>query len=323
MFSPKSSNTPSKGRLDVNDLTIQYNIEGNLVPVVDRVSFFIEPGEIVALVGESGCGKTQIALSLAGLLTKSAYVSQQSANNIRTAMIFQDPLNALNPVIKVGKQILEGIRKKEDRKRKKRTGRTVTGRVVEGEGKKRVLELLNSVGIDEPVKRYNQYPHEFSGGMRQRALIAIALAQRPDLLIADEPTTALDVTIQAQIIDLLKELNEKHELSVLFISHDLSLVKSFAHRTMVMYAGRIVESAPTDILFSAPKHPYTKALIQVAALAKVNNAFITIKGSVPDPQHYPTGCPFHPRCDVAEEICMKEFPELITDNDHSWNCVHR
>ena len=291
--------------LDVNDLTIKYNIEGNLVPVVDRVSFYIEPGEIVALVGESGCGKTQVALSLAGLLNKTAHVKHQVSNDIKTAMIFQDPLNALNPVMKVGKQILEGIGK--------RTG--------ERSKKNEVISLLEQVGIDEPEKRYNQYPHEFSGGMRQRALIAMALAQEPDLLIADEPTTALDVTIQAQIIDLLRKLNEKRGLSILFISHDLSLVKSFAHRTMVMYAGRIVESASTDIIFSQPKHPYTKSLLQVASLAKENDSFITINGSVPDPRHYPSGCPFHPRCDVVEDVCSNAFPKMISDQNHYWNCI--
>lgn len=292
--------------LDVNDLTIKYNIEGNPVPVVDGVSFFINPGEIVALVGESGCGKTQVALSLAGLLTKAAHVRQKVKNNIKSAMIFQDPLNALNPVMKIGKQILEGIGNKEELKSKK----------------EEVVSLLEQVGIDKPEKRYNQYPHEFSGGMRQRVLIAMALAQEPDLLIADEPTTALDVTIQAQIIDLLKDLNEKGGLSILFISHDLSLVKSFAHRTMVMYAGRIVESAPTEELYSSPKHPYSKALMQVAGLAKENNAFITIDGSVPDPRYYPSGCPFHPRCEVAEEVCSDAFPKLITDQEHDWNCIH-
>lgn len=296
--------------LDVNNLTIQYNIEGNLVPVVDRVSFFINPGEIVALVGESGCGKTQVALSLTGLLTKTAHVNMQDRNSIKTAMIFQDPLNALNPVMKVGKQILEGWSKED-------------GRWKMGDGKKIALELLEQVGIDDPEKRYHQYPHEFSGGMRQRALIAMALAQEPDLLIADEPTTALDVTIQAQIIDLLRELNEKRGLSILFISHDLSLVKSFAHRTMVMYAGRIVESATTENIYSSPKHPYTKALIQVAGLAKNNDVFLTIDGSVPDPRDYPSGCPFHPRCDVVEEVCIDTFPKLISDQEHNWNCIHK
>ena len=157
--------------------------------------------------------------------------------------------------------------------------------------------------------------------MRQRALIAMALAQKPDLLIADEPTTALDVTIQAQIIVLLRELNEKHGLSILFISHDLSLVKSFAHRTMVMYAGKLVESASTKTLFNTPKHPYTKSLLQVASLAKENDSFITINGSVPDPRYYPSGCPFHPRCDVAEEVCSNTFPKLISDQGHNWNCI--
>ena len=238
--------------LDVKDLTIQYTIEGNLASVVDQVSFYIDPGEIIALVGESGCGKTQVALSQAGLLPKSAHISQNSINGIQTAMIFQDPLNALNPVLKVGTQILEGIKNKVKR------------------NKGEVVQLLNAVGIDEPERRYYQYPHEFSGGMRQRVLIAIALAREPDLLIADEPTTALDVTIQAQIIDLLKEFNENQGVSILFISHDLSLVKSFAQRTMVMYAGRIVESAPTDVLFSTPQHPYTKALIQLSKMKKNN-----------------------------------------------------
>jgi oligopeptide/dipeptide ABC transporter ATP-binding protein len=158
--------------------------------------------------------------------------------------------------------------------------------------------------------------------MRQRALIAMALAQEPDLLIADEPTTALDVTIQAQIIDLLRKLNEKRGLSILFISHDLSLVKSFAHRTMVMYAGRIVESASTDIIFPQPKHPYTKSLLQVASLAKENDSFITINGSVPDPRHYPSGCPFHPRCDVVEDVCVKLYPEMFVHNNQNWYCIH-
>lgn len=296
---------PHERCLDVQNLTIQYKIEGNLVAVVDRVSFYIEPGEIVALVGESGCGKTQVALSQAGLLPKTAFVKQKSTGTPQTAMIFQDPLNALNPVIKVGKQIFEGIRKKERR------------------NKEKVVSLLDSVGIDEPEKRYDQYPHEFSGGMRQRALIAMALARDPDLLIADEPTTALDVTIQAQIINLLKALHKEKGLGILFISHDLSLVKSFAQRTMVMYAGRIVESALTNVLFKSPKHPYTKALMQVASLVKNNNNFITIDGSVPDPRDYPSGCPFHPRCGVAEDVCNKEFPELITDQDHNWNCIHK
>ena len=289
--------------LDVKDLTIQYTIEGNLVSVVDQVSFYIDPGEIIALVGESGCGKTQVALSQADLLPKLAHIHQSSVNGIQTAMIFQDPLNALNPVLKVGTQILEGIKNKVKR------------------NKGEVVRLLNAVGIDEPEKRYYQYPHEFSGGMRQRVLIAIALARDPDLLIADEPTTALDVTIQAQIIDLLKEFNENLGVSILFISHDLSLVKSFAQRTMVMYAGRIVESAPTDVLFYTPQHPYTKALIQLSKMKKNNRGeFSSIPGVVPLPLHYPTGCRFHPRCSSAIQECAEKEPDIILKGDHSWAC---
>ena len=211
--------------LDVQELTIQYNLEGSLVPVVDQVSFFINRGEILALVGESGCGKTQVALALAGLLPKSAQLNKIYNTNLRTAMIFQDPMNALNPLLKVGSQIKEGIRNK--------TKRT----------KSEVLNLLNLVGIDNPEERYNQYPHEFSGGMRQRVLIAIALALKPQLLIADEPTTALDLTSQDQILLLLKKINTDQNVSILFISHDLSLVKRISQRVMVMYAGKIVENA--------------------------------------------------------------------------------
>jgi oligopeptide/dipeptide ABC transporter ATP-binding protein len=294
---------PHDHLLDVSDLTIQYNIEGNLVPVVDRVSFYIDQGEIIGLVGESGCGKTQIALSQARLLPKAAFISQSSINDVHSAMIFQDPLNALNPVLKVGTQILEGIKVKVNR------------------NKGEVVRLLNAVGIDKPEKRYYQYPHEFSGGMRQRVLIAIALARDPDLLIADEPTTALDVTIQAQIIDLLKELNDKQGVSILFISHDLSLVKSFAQRTMVMYAGRIVESAPTDVLFSSPKHPYTKALIQLSRMNKNNKGeFPSIPGVVPPPLEYPAGCRFHPRCPSAIQECAEKEPDFVLKGEHSWAC---
>ncbi len=297
---------PHDRLLDVKNLTIKYNIEGNLVPVVDRVSFYIDPGEVVGLVGESGCGKTQVALAQAGLLPKQALVSENENRNLRTAMIFQDPMNALNPVMKVGKQIAEGIKIKCTEKRKK----------------EKVVSLLEQVEIDEPEKRFDQYPHEFSGGMRQRALIAMSLAMEPDLLIADEPTTALDVTIQGQIINLLKKLNKQNNLSILFISHDLSLVRSFAHRTMVMYAGKIVESGSTEDVYSDPRHPYTKSLLNVAGLGKENGQFITIDGSVPDPQYYPSGCPFHPRCDVAEERCCNEFPELTQVDQHAWNCIH-
>jgi len=237
---------PHDHLLDVSDLTIQYNIEGNLVPVVDRVSFYIDQGEIIGLVGESGCGKTQIALSQARLLPKAAFISQSSINDVHSAMIFQDPLNALNPVLKVGTQILEGIKVKVNR------------------NKGEVVRLLNAVGIDKPEKRYYQYPHEFSGGMRQRVLIAIALARDPDLLIADEPTTALDVTIQAQIIDLLHDLQRQYQLAYLFISHDLRVIRALANEVLVLKDGKVVERGPVDTVFSQPETPYTKTLIASA-----------------------------------------------------------
>ena len=222
-------------------------------------------------------------------------------------MIFQEPMTSLSPVHTVGNQIMEAL--------------TLHTNLGKTEARLQVIDMMQRVGIPNPVERFNQYPHQMSGGLRQRTIIAMALVCQPKLLIADEPTTALDVTIQAQIIDLLRKLNEKRGLSILFISHDLSLVKSFAHRTMVMYAGRIVESAPTDIIFSQPKHPYTKSLLQVASLAKENDSFITINGSVPDPRHYPSGCPFYPRCDVVEDVCSNAFPKMISDQNHYWNCI--
>ena len=289
--------------LDVQELTIQYNFEGSLVPVVDQVSFFINRGEILALVGESGCGKTQVALALAGLLPKSAQSNKIYSTNLRTAMIFQDPMNALNPLLKVGSQIKEGIRNK--------TKRT----------KSEVLNLLNLVGIDNPEERYNQYPHEFSGGMRQRVLIAIALALKPQLLIADEPTTALDVTIQDQILLLLKKINTDQNVSILFISHDLSLVKRISQRVMVMYAGKIVENAPVKELFNNPKHPYTKALIKISKMNRNEEGqFSSISGIVPSPADYPTGCRFHPRCVIAINECNQKEPEIIVSDNHLWAC---
>ena len=230
--------------LDVQELTIQYNFEGSLVPVVDQVSFFINRGEILALVGESGCGKTQVALALAGLLPKSAQSNKIYSTNLRTAMIFQDPMNALNPLLKVGSQIKEGIRNK--------TKRT----------KSEVLNLLNLVGIDNPEERYNQYPHEFSGGMRQRVLIAIALALKPQLLIADEPTTALDVTLEAQVIHLLRELKNSFQCSILFVSHNLGLIAELCDEVVVMYAGEVVETGDVFDLFHNPTHPYTQRLLE-------------------------------------------------------------
>lgn len=296
--------------LDVANLTIQYKIDGNPVPVVDRVSFCIEPGEILGLVGESGCGKSQLALAVAGLSPKQAHINLDApVTPRRTAMIFQDPLTSLNPVMKIGKQILEGIQYKEEGKGTKESSK-----------KEEVVSLLKQVGIDDPEKRYEQYPHEFSGGMQQRALIAMALAQEPDLLIADEPTTALDVTIQRQILELLEQLNETRKLAILFITHDLVLLKEFSDRILVMYAGKIIESGPAAAIFNQPKHPYTKALIRVSSLKKLDDRFNAIPGSVPLPAEYPTGCRFHPRCEISVDSCSVSNPEFESENRHSWAC---
>jgi peptide/nickel transport system ATP-binding protein/oligopeptide transport system ATP-binding protein len=258
------------------------------------------------LVGESGCGKSQLALALAGLSSKQALINFEAPIlPRRTAMIFQDPLTSLNPVMKIGKQILEGIKSKE-------VGRSK---------KDKVIALLEKVGIDNPEKRYHQYPHEFSGGMQQRVLIAIALAQEPDLLIADEPTTALDVTIQAQILDLLRELHQSSSLSILFITHDLVLLREFAHKIIVMYAAKIIESGRVENIFSNPKHPYTQALMSVSLLNKTSDGnFESIPGTVPSPQDYPSGCRFHPRCKFGIDSCSETIPEFETNHTHAWAC---
>lgn len=291
--------------LNVNDLSIQYNIEGSPVPVVDRVSFVIEPGEILGLVGESGCGKSQLALALAGLSPKQAQITLDApVTPRRPAMIFQDPLTSLNPVIKIGRQIEEAVQADGRKKRREK-----------------VLKLLNQVGIPDPEERIDQYPHQFSGGMQQRVLIAIALAQEPDMLIADEPTTALDVTIQEQILDLLKELNQATGLSILFITHDLILLREFANKIIVMYAGRIIETGTVEDIFSTSKHPYTKALMSVSSLNKSSEGnFEAIPGAVPSPQEYPTGCRFHPRCEFAVDSCSTTVPDFECENGHSWAC---
>lgn len=291
--------------LKVDSLTISYNIDGETLPVVDGISFSQTGGEILGLVGESGCGKSQLALALAGLSPKQAEIDLNAPIiPERPAMIFQDPLTSLNPVIKIGKQIDEAVRESNKKKRREK-----------------VLDLLCEVGIPEPAERIDQYPHQFSGGMQQRVLIAMALSREPDLLIADEPTTALDVTIQAQILDLLRELNQSTGLSILFITHDLILLREFADRLLVMYAGKIIETGTVDEIFSNPKHPYTRALMKAASLGKSSKGiFEAIPGSVPSPQDYPSGCRFHPRCEYAVDSCATDVPEFESENGHSWAC---
>lgn len=292
--------------LHVKSATVSYPYQGGLVPVVDQVSFALNKGEILGIVGESGCGKSQLALALMGLSPGQATVDLKiETAPLIYAMIFQEPLTALNPVIKIGEQVREGLRLPRENH----------------SPRERVIELLRRVGLPRPEQMVNQYPHELSGGMRQRVLIAMALAREPDLLIADEPTTALDVTIQAEILDLLRDLNRSQNLSMLLITHDLALLRDFAHRVMVMYAGTMVEMGTIAEIFERPQHPYTKALMEVSALKKEHSGeFATIPGSVPDPQHYPSGCRFHPRCTQAQPDCSQTIPPMKSRGDHRWAC---
>lgn len=295
--------------LDVRQLTVAFQKDESTVPVVDRASFFINKGEILAIVGESGCGKSQLALSLADLSPKQAIVEKNicASTALTISMIFQEPLSALNPVISIGKQIREALRYPVDKISDRQT----------------VIDQLESVGIRDAASKYDDYPHEFSGGMRQRVLIAIAMAREPDLLLADEPTTALDVTVQRQILDLLKDINKQRGLSIIFITHDLTLLPSLADRIMVMYAGKIIENGPVNSVIEQPKHPYTQKLLSAARLKKtVDDLYESIPGGVPAPENYPRGCRFSPRCESARDDCHTSSPEWIEKEGHGWACPY-
>jgi peptide/nickel transport system ATP-binding protein len=304
--------------LDVRNLSIRFPARVGTVAAVDGVSFAVAEGETLALVGESGCGKTLTALAVLRLTPPAAAVaadgialrgreltvlSEREMRRVRgkeVGFVFQDPLTALNPVWSVGEQVAEGLRLHEGLGRR--------------EAWERAVEALREVGIADPRRRASEYPHQLSGGMRQRAMIAAALACRPPLLIADEPTTALDVTLQAQIIDLLLQLREERRLSILLITHDLGVVAELAHRVAVMYAGQVVESAEVGTLFRRPLHPYTRALLSAVPRLDRGNGqrLTTIEGAVPDPTRYPPGCRFAPRCPHALEVCrhLQELREL-------------
>jgi peptide/nickel transport system ATP-binding protein len=315
--------------LEVTDLRVTFPQRGReaLVPV-DDVSFTLDRGELVALVGESGCGKSLTGLSIPGLLPTGAEIGAGSSvrydgaeltrldekqlrpyRGQRIAMIFQDPMASLNPVMRVGEQIAEAIT----------AHRTVPTDTVRA----RVRELLVEVGIADPDARARSYPHQLSGGMRQRIMIAMALAGEPGVLIADEPTTALDVTVQAQILELLDRLRAARGMAVLLITHDLGIVAGRADRVLVMYAGRIVEAAPTPLLFSHPDHPYTKGLFgSIPRLDATAARLSPIPGSVPRPDQWPTGCRFNPRCPWRVEKCTRERPPLapVERVDHPAAC---
>jgi oligopeptide/dipeptide ABC transporter ATP-binding protein len=301
--------------LTVDDLRVSFATEDGIVKAVDGVSFELAAGEVLAIVGESGCGKSVTAQTLTGLtrasnarITGSVNYRGREINGLddnhlrdvrgeQMAMVFQDPMSALNPVYRVGDQITEMIRAHRD--------------LSKSEAQAKAVDLLRSVGIPNPERRVRLYPHEFSGGMRQRVMIAMALALEPDVLIADEPTTALDVTIQAQILKLIEKLNRERDLAVIIITHDLGVVAEIADRVLVMYAGQVVEDATLDEIFYEPKHPYTWGLLgSLARLDQPRTARLTqIPGAPPSLLSPPSGCRFAPRCAHVFDACT-ELPPL-------------
>ena len=317
--------------LEVTDLRTEFPTRAGLVKAVDGVSLKIGAGELLGLVGESGCGKSITALSIMRLISKPGKIaggsikfkgeelttaSTERLREIRgndIAMIFQDPMTSLNPVFTVGEQIAEALRlhRKLDRKAAWAAA----------------IEAMKEVSIPSPERRVRDYPHQLSGGMRQRVMIAMALACDPELLIADEPTTALDVTIQAQILELLDELRRTRQLAVLLITHDLGVVAEVADRVCVMYTGKIVEESGVDELFETPKHPYTQGLLRsVPKLTEVGSLkserLKTIDGTVPSPTNLPNGCHFAPRCSQRLDICTRgDIPLLPLANDVRVRCV--
>jgi oligopeptide transport system ATP-binding protein len=320
--------------LEVADLTVRFNTDAGAVPAVNGVSFTLGRGETLAMVGESGSGKSVTSLAIMRLTPPSPAsivhghvvlrgndgapcellalpeAAMREVRGSRIAMIFQEPMTSLNPVLPIGEQVAEPIRYHRNAAR--------AAALAEAE---RLLEL---VGIPEPRKRLASYPHQLSGGMRQRAMVAIALACDPDVLIADEPTTALDVTVQAQILELLKSLQARTGMAMLFITHNLGVVAEIADRVMVMYAGRVVEQAPLRRLFRAPLMPYTRGLLQsVPTLAARHTALAAIPGNVPDPSNLPAGCAFTPRCPHARpQICDATLPTLdAAENEHLVRCA--
>src|SRR2546423_12767204 len=312
--------------LEVVGLRVHFRTDAGLVKAVDGVSLAIGPGETLGLVGESGCGKSVTAYAILQLL--AAPPAEYAGGEIRfggenllalderrlrrvrgnlISMIFQEPMSSLNPIMSVGRQVTEVILEHQA--------------VSKQEARDRALEMLRRVRIPSPEARFNDYPHQMSGGMKQRAMIAMALACKPQLLIADEPTTALDVTIQAQILDLLNELQSELGMSVLLITHDLGVVAETCDRVAVMYAGRIVEHAPVNDLFERPKHPYTHGLFRsLPSLNEKRARLAAIPGSVPNPLDFPSGCRFRTRCAMAQEVCKQEPPLREIVAGHSAAC---
>ncbi|HJH43917.1 MAG TPA: ABC transporter ATP-binding protein [Rubneribacter badeniensis] len=312
--------------LSVKNLSTEFPVKKGIVRAVEDVSFDVDAGEILAIVGESGSGKSVTSLSVMGLLAEPgrvaagsmefegrdlATLSEKDYRELRgndMAMIFQEPMTSLNPVYRVGKQIVEAIRTHE--------------KISKKEARERAIDLLRKVGIPSPEKRIDDYPHQMSGGMRQRVMIAMALACNPKLLIADEPTTALDVTIQAQILDLLRRLRDDTGMAVLLITHDLGVVSETADRVVVMYCGQVVEEAEVRALFDHPMHPYTLGLLKSIPRLEDDDTkrLYMIKGMVPNPLEMPPGCHFSDRCDSCMDICRTQMPKLVDAGGRKVRC---
>ncbi len=322
---PHSQKTPL---LEIRSLTTQFLTEDGVVRAVEDVSFEIFQGEILSLVGESGCGKSVTGLSLLRLipippgqivrgeillegrdLLRLTEKEMERVRGNEISMIFQEPMTSLNPVFTIGSQIMETLQLHQHLDKK--------------EARRKAIEMLHRVRIPSPENRIDSYPHQLSGGMRQRAMIAMALSCQPKLLIADEPTTALDVTIQAQVLRLLKEIQQEMGMAVLLITHDLGVVSEIADRVAVMYAGRIVETGPLEALFGNMRHPYTRGLLEsIPQLEEKKERLNAIPGHVPNPLALPSGCKFHPRCYLAIEECSQEEPPLFQVNgNHFSRCI--
>ena len=318
------SNVEPVPLLQVRNLRTSFHTLDGVARAVDGISFEIGEGETVGLVGESGCGKSVTALSILRLVDAPGRIESgeillrgrdlltlpkremRAVRGGQISMIFQEPMTSLNPVFTIGDQVIEAVRLHQ--------------KLQYDEARQATIEMLRKVGIPSPEQRIDSYPHQLSGGMKQRVMIAMALVCRPALLIADEPTTALDVTIQAEILDLLAALQAELKMAVLLITHNLGIVAGMARRVVVMYAGKVAESADTSDLFENPRHSYTLLLFK--AVPRLDAARLSrledIKGAVPDPKQWPTGCRFHPRCPYAMDICSKQEPPLEEKRPNHW-----